>query len=311
MECGVCALNELTVAPVRVSITMLGADGRGSEAGERPRSVVPFGTARPLTCILWKRPQHKPTLCAGNQLLLRGTARTMSLMAGSTAVCPHCKTGVRFEAGSINPQGIPHQLTGGLFVNFAGNAWLELMFAACPVCGAPVLSISRVGLRSGGQVGGPGMVYPQGASRPLPPEVHAAVPTLAADFAEAVAVLPVSRKASAALSRRCLQFILVNAAKCSKRDLIDQIEEVLPKLPEELALNVDAIRHVGNFAAHPLKSTSTGEIVEVDDGEAEWLLDVLEELCEHYYVAPAQASSRRAALNQKLAELGKPPLKKP
>ncbi len=21
-----------------------------------------FGTARPLTCILWKRPQHKPTL---------------------------------------------------------------------------------------------------------------------------------------------------------------------------------------------------------------------------------------------------------
>ena len=30
--------------------------------GERPRPVVPCGTARPLTCILWKRPQHKPTL---------------------------------------------------------------------------------------------------------------------------------------------------------------------------------------------------------------------------------------------------------
>jgi hypothetical protein len=43
------------------AITMLGADGRGSEAGERPRSVVPIGAARPLPCILWERPQHKPT----------------------------------------------------------------------------------------------------------------------------------------------------------------------------------------------------------------------------------------------------------
>jgi len=25
-----------------------------------------FGTARPLTCVLWKRPQHKPTLCGPN-----------------------------------------------------------------------------------------------------------------------------------------------------------------------------------------------------------------------------------------------------
>jgi hypothetical protein len=38
------------------------SDGRVNEAGERPRSLVPFGTARPLTCILWKRPQHKQTL---------------------------------------------------------------------------------------------------------------------------------------------------------------------------------------------------------------------------------------------------------
>ncbi len=43
-------------------IMAVGADGRGSEAGGRPRSIVPFGTARPPTCILWKRPQHNLTL---------------------------------------------------------------------------------------------------------------------------------------------------------------------------------------------------------------------------------------------------------
>ena len=84
---------------------------------------------------------------------------------------------------------------------------------------------------------------------------------------------------------------------------------MLPTLPSDLAANVDAVRHVGNFAAHPMKSQHTGDIVDVEEGEAEWLLDVLEGLFDFYYVAPAQAASKRAALNAKLASLGKPPLK--
>jgi len=155
------------------------------------------------------------------------------------------------------------------------------------------------------------MVFPAGAQRPLPPEVYAAAPEFAADFQEAVAVLSTSRKASAALARRCLQYLLTHAGKATKRDLAAQIDEVLAQLPSELALNLDAIRQVGNFAAHPIKSTNSGAIADVEEGEAEWLLDVLEELADYYYVGPAQAASKRAALNQKLSQLGKPPLKKP
>lgn len=186
-----------------------------------------------------------------------------------------------------------------------------MQVAGCPICGLPILSVAYIGPPGGGQLGGPGVVYPSGVTRRLPPEVIAAVPGLAVDFAEAAAVLPQSAKASAALSRRCLQFILTNAAGVKKRDLADQIDEVLPSLPLRLAENVDAIRHIGNFAAHPMKSTHTGEIIEVEDGEAEWLLDVIEELCDYYYVAPANSAARRAALNQKLSELGKPQLKQP
>ena len=32
-----------------------------------------------------------------------------------------------------------------------------------------------------------------------------------------------------------------------------------------------------NFAAHPIKSMHTGEVIEVEPGEAEWLLDTLED----------------------------------
>jgi len=47
---------------MRRLLTAVGADDRAREAGERPCSFVPFGIARPLTCILWKRSRHNLTL---------------------------------------------------------------------------------------------------------------------------------------------------------------------------------------------------------------------------------------------------------
>jgi hypothetical protein len=197
-----------------------------------------------------------------------------------------------------------------LFIKSEHDRAIDLSLSSCPECGKLILAITQF-RDQGATRPGTGVVYPAGATRPLPSEALIAAPSLADDFAEAVAVLAVSRKASAALSRRCLQFILVNAGGATKRDLAEQIDEVLPKLPPDLAVNVDAIRHVGNFAAHPLKSKQSGDIVEVEEGEAEWLLDVLEELIDFYYVAPAQQQSKRDALNKKLKALGKPPLKQP
>jgi hypothetical protein len=131
------------------------------------------------------------------------------------------------------------------------------------------------------------------------------------DFNEAVAVLSLSPKASAALSRRILQAILREKAKTKKRDLADQIDEViaLGHMPTHILEGLDAVRNIGNFAAHPIKSTSTGEIVEVEPGEAEWNLDVLESLFDYYFVQPALTAKRRAALDAKLKDANKPPLK--
>lgn len=69
------------------------------------------------------------------------------------------------------------------------------------------------------------------------------------------------------------------------------------------------MRNIGNFAAHPIKSTNTGEIIDVEPGEAEWLLDVLEGLFDFYFVQPAILKAKRDKLNQKLVDAGKPPMK--
>jgi len=153
------------------------------------------------------------------------------------------------------------------------------------------------------------LAYPKGISRkPAPPEVPK---EFAEDYKEACLVIADSPKASAALSRRCLQHILRDVAKVKHADLCSEIKEIVNsgKLPNEIAEALDAIRNIGNLAAHPIKSTSTGELVAVEPGEAEWNLDVLEALFDFYFVRPAELRRKKDALNKKLTAVGKPPMK--
>ena len=50
-------------------------------------------------------------------------------------------------------------------------------------------------------------------------------------------------------------------------------------------------------------------MIEVEPGEAEWLLETLEGLFDFYFVQPAKLEKKRDALNKKLGAAGKPPLK--
>jgi hypothetical protein len=131
------------------------------------------------------------------------------------------------------------------------------------------------------------------------------------DYREACLVLPDSPKASAALSRRCLQHLLRLKASVKVQDLSKEIQEVLDRqmLPTGIANSLDAVRQVGNFAAHPMKDTASGGIVPVEPGEAEWNLETIEMLFDFFYVQPAVIQRKRDSLNQKLKTAGKPPLK--
>ena len=65
-----------------------------------------------------------------------------------------------------------------------------------------------------------------------------------------------------------------------------EIEEFVSNAhaPSYLTDAVDAIRQIGNFAAHPIKYENSSEIVEVESGEAEWLLEVLESLFDFVFL---------------------------
>jgi hypothetical protein len=131
------------------------------------------------------------------------------------------------------------------------------------------------------------------------------------EYEEAYRIITDSPKASAALSRRLLQQLLEEKGNIKKDDLSNEIQQVINsgQLRKNLADSIDSIRNIGAFGAHPLKSKTTDQIVEVEPGEAEWNLYILELLFDFYFVQPAEVKRKQDALNQKLKDLGKPPMK--
>ena len=150
---------------------------------------------------------------------------------------------------------------------------------------------------------------------PLPRSLPEEVPErFKADYREAHQVLSVSSKASAALSRRVLQAIL-DEQGYTGRDLSKQIDAVLndtesdKALPTGVVRTIDAIRNFGNFSAHPISDVTSLQIIDVEPEEAEWCLQIVERLFDHYYVRPAEDQKRLDELNEKLSLAGKPAAK--
>lgn len=195
-------------------------------------------------------------------------------------------------------------------VNLGGQSAWVAAFQICPVCEQVTLDLLLMQQTVGrSSIEEQHRVWPKGSGRPpVAPEVPLAI---AEDYTEACLVINDSPKASAALGRRCLQHILREKAGVKPMDLAKEIQQVLDHgtLPSHLAESIDAVRNVGNFAAHPIKGEHSGEVLPVEPGEAEWTLDVLELLFDFYFVQPARIQEKRAALDAKLAEAGKPPMK--
>jgi hypothetical protein len=222
--------------------------------------------------------------------------------------CPHCLVEIHAETEWIY-----------LGKSKEGDWAVEKYVCPNPKCRKFILYLvlgQGIFISPGHQLGGFGsvkkkhiMVYPKCSNRPpVPSEVPL---MLADDYTEACLVLPDSPKASAALSRRCLQNLLREKAGVKHTDLADEIQQVIDSgtLPAHLVDVIDAIRNVGNFATHPIKSQKTGEILPVEPQEAEWNLDVLEALFDFYFVQPSVVKKKRAALDKKLGEAGKKPMK--
>ena len=217
----------------------------------------------------------------------------MEYGSGGKAKCPHCNVHVQFTSVVGNRTTLELRTL---------DDHVNLTFAACPACNR--LVVGMINHNSSADSGC--LLWPRSTGRPpVPIEVPAHITQ---DYNEAAAVLALSTKASAALSRRCMQAVLREAGGAQAEKLNEQIKQVESGLPTYLQGSLDQLREFGNFAAHPTRSAATGEIIEVEPGEAEWMLDVLDELFDYYFVKPKRAQDKRASLNQSLVAANRKPL---
>jgi hypothetical protein len=225
-------------------------------------------------------------------------------------ICPHCSTAVKFEWRYEGPLGVTDKSPDHF-----------LIYDTCPNCNEIVVFLSicnydnnngymNITSKDDGEfdIVSEQQIYPDKGKFGFPEFIPK---EYMEDYEESIKVLSASPKASAALSRRLLQLILREKFKIVKRTLSDEIEEFinLEGIPSHITDAIDAIRHIGNLAAHPTKNSNTGEIVNVEPGEAEWLIEVIEALFDFSFVQPKKLEQRKKDLNLKLKELGKPLLK--
>lgn len=214
--------------------------------------------------------------------------------------CPHCM--VQFHEYTTQTR----------LGSDADGDWVMLQ-NYCPACKKLVLRLASGIWREDGP-DGPALaevrdvrfIRPNAIARE---SVPAQVPQeFAANHLEAALILAQSPKASAALSRRCIEDVLAAMCATERGNLARAIQQAIDsgRFPPFVTKSLEAVKSVGNFPAHPLKSERAGEIVPVERGEAELNLDVLECLFDFLFVQPDLMQRKLDALSSPTDDSGIP-----
>lgn len=144
-------------------------------------------------------------------------------------------------------------------------------------------------------------LMPLSSARPQPEYIPAA---LREDYAEACLIKDLSPKASATLSRRCLQGMIRDFCGITNqpnlyKEIIALKKQVddgdAPKgVSDDSVEAIDAVRTIGNIGAHMGKDINA--IVDVDPSEAQVLIELIESLFAEWYVARENRKNRFAKI---------------
>ena len=150
---------------------------------------------------------------------------------------------------------------------------IEVTYHFCPSCHEYAI-----------QIEGPhnmfSFTYPPYTGITLPDYIPEAIRT---DYMEACSILDASPKASATLSRRCLQGMIRDYWGVKSGNLAGEIELIKDKISADEYRVLNGIRRLGNIGAHMEKDVNL--VVDIDPGEAQKLIKVLELLFKDWYIA--------------------------
>jgi hypothetical protein len=197
--------------------------------------------------------------------------------------CPHCDRDTTIREGDFREGS--HFLTTE---NADGPRVLDARFTVCPnpecrklTLVASLWEISVTGSPTKRQrLLEHWNLIPPSKAKSYPAYVPEAVRE---DYEQACLICDSSPKASATLSRRCIQGILRDFWHVKPGKLVDEIEQVKDRMDPLTWEAIDSVRRIGNIGAHMEKDINL--IVDVDPDEAVLLTELIEMLVRDWYVA--------------------------
>jgi len=139
-------------------------------------------------------------------------------------------------------------------------------------------------------------VKPESSANQYPDYVPKAIRD---DYTEACLIRDYSPKASATLSRRCLQGMIRDTFDVKPGNLYSEISQISEKTDPITWKAIDSVREIGNIGAHMQQDIS--KIIDIDPNEAGILLKLIETLIEEWYVKQEDRKMRCLEVTQ-LAE---------
>ncbi len=194
--------------------------------------------------------------------------------------CPYCNMvmPISNETSTLQTPSFKYETgyfwTGNQY--FTDESCLEITFYKCPNCGQYTIKAKGIG-KTIKDVDIP--IRPLSSAKQYPEYIPEAIRK---DYEEACAIATLSPKASATLSRRCLQGMIRNFWGIEKKNLYEEISALKDKIPADLWSSIDALRQLGNIGAHMEKDTNI--IVDIDPDEANSLIQLIELLMKEWYI---------------------------
>ncbi len=139
-------------------------------------------------------------------------------------------------------------------------------------------------------------LLPESEAKPFPNYIPVQILN---DYRESCLIKNKSPKASATLSRRCLQGVIRDFWKIKKGRLVDEIDALQEKIDPITWDAINSVRHVGNIGAHMEKDVNL--IIDVEPEEAGLLIWLIETLLTDWYINRHERTQRMTGL-VKLAE---------
>lgn len=214
-------------------------------------------------------------------------------------VCPYCNRPTTVTTPNRDGRFIRININGDKLV-YDERVGLTYDAIACPNedCKQLYLSVSLdeedyypSGAYYGSETHHVWQLLPESSAKPQPEYIPKQI---VEDYTEACRIKDLSPKASATLSRRCLQGIIRDFWGVKKGTLKEEIDGLEDKLSSPEREAIDAVRSVGNIGAHMEKDVNI--IVDVKAEEAELLISLIEDLFETWYVARHEREERQKKL---------------